>query len=41
VKALRETFSLGPTQFNDVWRDARTQAGLPPRARAGRPKKSS
>jgi hypothetical protein len=41
AKALRETFSLGPTQFDDVWRDARKQAGLSPRARAGRPKKSS
>jgi hypothetical protein len=39
--ALRETFSLGPTQFDDVWREARRQAGLTPRARAGRPKKSS
>jgi hypothetical protein len=41
AKALRETFSLGPTQFDDVWRDARKKAGLSPRARAGRPKKSS
>jgi hypothetical protein len=37
AKALRGTFSLGPTQFNDVWRAARKQAGLSPRARAGRP----
>jgi hypothetical protein len=43
AKALlpSEEFSLGTTQFNDVWREAREQAGLPPRARAGRPKKSS
>jgi hypothetical protein len=41
AKALLATFSLGPTQFDDVWREARRQAGLPPRARAGRPKKSS
>jgi hypothetical protein len=41
AKALRERFSLGPRQFDDVWRDARKQAGLSPRARAGRPKKSS
>jgi hypothetical protein len=40
-KALLATFSLGPTQFDDVWRGARRQAGLSPRARAGRPKKSS
>jgi hypothetical protein len=39
--ALRETYSLGPTQFDDVWREARKQAGLTPRARSGRPKKSS
>jgi hypothetical protein len=41
AKALRETFSLGPSQFNDVWREARKEAGLSPRARAGRPNKSS
>ena len=40
-KALRETYALGPTQFDDVWREARRLAGLTPRARAGRPKKSS
>jgi hypothetical protein len=39
--SLRETFSLGPTQFDDVWREARIQAKLTPHARAGRPKKSS
>jgi hypothetical protein len=37
----REKYSLGNTQFKEVWRDARRQLGLSAHALAGRPKKSS
>jgi hypothetical protein len=36
-----DKFALGTTQFKDVWGQARRRLRLPPRARAGRPRKSS
>jgi hypothetical protein len=36
---FEQNLSLGPGQFRDVWRKARVQANLPPRAKPGRDKK--